>query len=86
MYQRNSNAECMSALSPVLNAAIMGAPVKGLYRAARIACTMAAPTLTLSVSCGRKAPSHRVSLCPTMMSSRAGDWASMMCMSDKWPR
>ena len=64
MYHCSSSCEIMSALSPVLAAASMGAPVSGLSCAARIAWTIAAPTLTVSVSCGRKLPAHNDSLCP----------------------
>ena len=56
MYQRSSRCECMSALSPVTIAALIGAPVTGLVRAAAIDSTIDAVTCTVSGSCGRIAP------------------------------
>ena len=76
----------MSALSPVTTAALIGAPVTGLGRAAAIASTIDAATCTVSASCGRMAPPQSAWSCSASGSSRAGDCASMTCMSEKWPR
>ena len=76
----------MSALSPVTSAAVIGAPVTGLTRAADIAPTIEAPTCTVSASCGRIAPAQSVWSIAAIGSSRAGDCASITCMSEKWPR
>ncbi len=48
----------MSALSPVTIAALIGAPVSGLYRASENARTIAAVACGLRGSCGWKALPH----------------------------
>ena len=81
MYQSSSSWECSSALSPVLTAADIGAPVTGDSFAAFIAFVIAVRICNCMVSWGRLTPAHRVRLWPAMTSRRAGVCASIMCKS-----
>ena len=83
MYQRSSWWECMSAESPVTIAALIGAPVSGLYRASENACTMAAVACGLSGSWGWNADPQAEWSCTIIGSMRPGDCASMTWRSER---
>ena len=89
MCQRSSLRWVLSALSPVLIAKSSGRPVTGPPGSALSACTMASATCAVSISCGRYADwngnwvanGEPGSLYRSRNSTRAGDCASMTCMS-----